>query len=713
MTKGKRIWLLSVGIWIALTVVLSGLAPGAKESTQANKDGGLPADAESIIAERQLEKHFPQDGGLPLFAVFHKEEGMTEEEVLAFAEALESLEADSNFDKVEVIPLSKLKPEQRASFLSEDTKTFFVPITLPKGLEGKSLHELVVSIKENINKKVDGQAEVSWTGPAAIASDATELFSQADVVLLLSTVGLILVLLLVIYRSPLLTLIPLVGAAIVYAVVDRIIGLSASAGWFAAESQALSIMTILLFAVVTDYSLLIFSRYREELKHHESVDVAMKETMRHVKEPIFFSGSTIVLGLSTLFFALYEPYRNFAPVFVIAAVVMLIAGLTLLPALFALIGRKAFWPIIPKYGEETIEKKTIWGKVSKVVTKKPLLLMVPIMLLLLLGAWNVTNMEESFDLIESFPEDLSSRVGYEHLGNSFSQGSLAPGTLLFTSDNELGMDELKSVIEKIESKPGIDKVTVQSNPVTEDGKNARFSVTFTGNPYDAMAFDTVLELRTEGEQMLKDAGLADVKLFIAGESAKNADLRDINKRDTWLVMISMTILITVMLGIQTRSIIAPIYMMGSILLSYLATLGLSLFLFEQFLGLEAIGYRIPMYAFVFLVALGVDYSIMLIARIREEMKLMPFEDAVRRGLERTGGVISSAGLVLAATFLVLTTMPIYELKLFGFIMALGILIDTFVVRPLLIPAILILLGKWSFWPKKDEKDEMKKKRHSA
>ena len=189
-------------------------------------------------------------------------------------------------------------------------------------------------------------------------------------------------------------------------------------------------------------------------------------------------------------------------------------------------------------------------------------------------------------------------------------------------------------------------------------------------------------------------------MFVAGESAKNADIRDINKRDTVVIMSIMTVLIAIMLGLQTRSIVAPIYMMGTILLSYAATLGLSLFLFDIFLGLESINYRIPLYTFVFLIALGVDYSIMLIARIREEMKSMPFEDAVRRGVDRTGGVISSAGLILAATFLVLATMPIYELKLFGFIMALGIIIDTFVVRPLLIPAILILLGKWSFWPKK-------------
>ena len=379
---------------------------------------------------------------------------------------------------------------------------------------------------------------------------------------------------------------------------------------------------------------------------------------------------------------------------------MLIAGLTLLPALFALIGRKAFWPVIPKFGDVQEDRQSIWGKVANKVTKRPVMYLVPILLLLLIGTWNVTNMKESYDLIESFPEDLSSRVGYERLSESFSEGSLAPSTLLFVSDQELGMEETRLAIEKLENLPGINSISAQGNPASEDGKSAKFSITFEGNPYDKEALDAVKELRVKSESILKESGLTGTELFVAGESAKNADIRDINKRDTVVIMSIMTVLIAIMLGLQTRSIVAPIYMMGTILLSYAATLGLSLFLFDIFLGLDSINYRIPLYTFVFLIALGVDYSIMLIARIREEMKSMPFEEAVRRGVDRTGGVISSAGLILAATFLVLATMPIYELKLFGFIMALGIIIDTFVVRPLLIPAILILLGKWSFWPKK-------------
>ena len=700
MKSGKRIWWISVSVWILLAVLLSALAPMGNENVIANKDAGLPADAPSIVAAYELEEHFPNDKGIPLFGVFHKDGELSDEDIIGFAQAIESLKEDKAYEEVDVIPLSQLQPEQRASFLSENKETFFIPLTLPQNLEGKDMNKLVQSIKETVGVQIEDTVEVSWTGPAGIASDAVELFSQADIVLLLSTVGLILVLLLVIYRSPLLTLIPLVGAGIVYAVVDRVVGFTTAQGWFGVDSQALSIMTILLFAVITDYSLLIFSRYREELKVHEDGSVAMRETMRHVKEPIFFSGSTILLGVATLFFALYEPYRNFAPVFAIAAGAMLIAGLTLLPALFAVIGRKAFWPVIPKYGDKTIERKSIWGKVAAVVTKNPWLFMVPILLLLVLGAWNMTNMKESYDLIASFPEDLSSREGYDRLGEDFSKGSLAPGTLLFVTESELGMEEMRAVIDRIEEDPAIASVTTQGNPMSEDGKAAKFTITFEGNPYDEEAFDAVLKLRENGDKILKDANLIDTTMYISGETAVNADIRDVNDRDTWIVMVLMTVLITIMLGFQTRSIIAPIYMIGSILLSFAATLGLSYYLFEVFLDLDGINYRIPLYAFVFLVALGVDYSIMLIARVREEMKVMPFDDAVRKGVERTGGVISSAGLILAATFLVLATMPIYELKLFGFIMALGILIDTFIVRPLLIPAVLVLLGKWSFWPKK-------------
>lgn len=698
--KQKGLWFAILGVWIILAGILSAVAPGAKEYNSANKNGGLPEDALSVIADEKVKEYFPDSDGFPLFAVFHDEEGLNDEDMSQIAEGIEAIEWDETYGEISSIPLTSLPPQVRAAFLSPDETTFFIPINLPNGLESSEISDVVKGIKAGLSRDLTEKYDVSWTGPAGIAADAVELFSKADVVLLLMTVSLILVLLLVIYRSPLLAFIPLVGAGILYVVVDKLIGLFASFGWFVTESQALSIMLILLFAVVTDYSLLVFSRFREELRKTEDVNGAMREAIRRVAEPIMFSGSTILLGVLTLFLAIYEPYRNFAPVFAIAVIVMLAGGLTLLPALFAIAGRKSFWPMIPKVGQEEKKKSSFWEKVSQLVTKRPLTVSLPLIILLALSCLAMFNIKFSFNLLDSYPEDLSSKVGYEQLSKTFSEGEVAPSTLLIESEEMIEMETLQSLIGVLEDQEEVSSVTIQGNPfASEEQKVAKLSMTFEGNPYERDAFDAVVTLRKDGDQLLKESGIESGNMYIAGETAKNADIRDINVQDMWKVMSIMTVLIAVMLGVQTRSIVAPFYMIFSLLLSFGASMGITQ-LFFSVLGAEEMSYRIPLYTYVFLVALGVDYTIMLIARIREELHVNPLNIAVALGVAKTGNVISSAGLILAATFAVLITQPVMELKVFGFAMAIGIIIDTFIVRPLIIPGIIVMLGKWSLWPKK-------------
>lgn len=690
--RGKRKYWATLLIWVIAAAVLSAVAPGAKEFFVPNQNSGLPADEMSIVATEKVNEYFPSEQeGVPAIVVAENEDGLTDAQITGFAEAIDGLEKD--FEEVSSVPAQALLGE-RDAFLSDDGTVFFAPVNVP-GLEGSELKALLDEMKETVAADAGDGMDIYWTGPAGITADAVELFSRADVVLLLSTVAIILVLLLIIYRSALLALIPLAGASIVYAVVDRVVGLGADAGWYVTESQSNSIMLVLLFAVVTDYSLLVFSRFREELRTHKDSAEAMDAAVRGVREPIFFSGSTIFLGVLTLFFTLYESYRNFAPVFAIAAAVMLIAGLTLIPALFAIAGRRAFWPKIPAYGEQAREKKTIWARVAEKVTGRPVAFLVPVIALLVLASINTVTYKESFDLIKSFPEDLSSREGFEVLGSAFGEGELAPGTVLVVSDEKITHQEAGALAERIGEEPGIAGTSFQGIPVSEDGHAARVTITFADNPYSGKALDAVNRLREHGKEIADDAGIDAAEFHLAGQSAIHADLRDINNRDTLFVMVSVALLITVMLAFQTRSLIAPLYLIGTLLLSYAAALGLSIFLFKLLFGLDEISYRIPLYTFVFLIALGVDYSIMLIARIREEKSHHELHEAVKLGLEKTGGVISSAGLILAATFFVLATMPIYELKLFGIMMALGILLDTFVIRPLLIPSIILLLGKRS------------------
>lgn len=724
----KGAWI-TLAIWLILVGVLSGIAQPAKEYAVNVNGSGLPAEAQSVIANEKLEKYFSQDQGTPALIVFYNENGIKEKEMETIGKISEKINGDNQLEYLKsIMPFSSLPMPVKQSLLSEDGTTLLLPALLEDEMEMKDIQNSIKRLKEIIHANLSDGLTVHITGPAGIAADTLELFSKADIVLLLSTVGLILVLLILIYRSPLLAILPLLAAGLVYQVVDRVLGLLGKSG-LVIESQSLSIMSILLFAALTDYALFVFGRYKEELRKHESKHTAMKNAMAGVGEPIAFSASTVLAAMLVLFVALYKPYQNFAPIFSITMFFLMAAGLTLLPALFTLFGRKAFWPAIPKTEKKEDFSKGLWWKLSGFVSRRYILLGIVVIALLAAGAYQMKNIEYSFNLIKSFPEDMESRQGYEILEKKYNPGDLAATSVLLSSEKDpLTMDQLKKVREVLLKQPGVQDVTPTPEMMdavaqgmamghagdflANEGKLAKLELTFKDNPYNLTSIENLENLRNNTAKLLKDSGLneSNYSFDFAGETAKQADVRQVNDRDTWLVVALVTVLITLLLLWQTRSIIAPIYMIGTIILSYCAALGIGTFFFQQVFGIDAMSYRIPLYTFVFLVALGVDYSIILVSRIQEEMTLHSIKEGVKRGLAQTGGVISSAGLILAATFSVLITQPIMELFMFGFIVAIGILLDTFLVRTVLVPALFYLLGRWSFWPnKKFVKQEVEQK----
>ncbi|GIP41420.1 membrane protein [Paenibacillus sp. J31TS4] len=704
--KGAKLVLV---LWILAAVLLGGLAPSASEYATSVNATGLPADAQSLIADKKLEEYFPKDQGVPALLVFHKESPFTDadwQRVDAVSERIEGAQLDA---VKEAMPLHKLPPAAKTSMLSESKTTLILPVSLKDNLERKVINQTVKDLNvlaENELKDAGG-LQLSITGPAGIVADLSNIFASADVVLLLATIGLIFVLLILIYRSPLLAFVPLIGAALVYEVVNKTIGIAGSLG-MGIESQSVSIMSILLFAALTDYSLFIVSRFKEELKKEEDKYTAIKRCMQEVTEPILYSGGTVLAAMLVLFTALYEPYRNFAPVFSIAMALILLGGLTLLPALYALVGRRAFWPSVPKAEPTAAGKPGFWGMLGEAVVKRPvrsgLLVLIPLAAL----ALNTLNIEYSFNLIKSFPEDIQSRQGYEALEKAFSPGELAPTTVLVENDAEIKTDQAQRLREKLLGMDGVDQVLPdpaapqrpgqQESWLSEDKKTAKLELRFAGSPYDQETIGQLEAIRKQAGPWLEELGLSDAKLHFAGETAKQVDTRDVNNRDTLVVVAAITALITLLLALQTRSAVAPLYMMATIILSYFTAMGAGYLFFDKLFGYTEISYRIPLYTFIFLVALGVDYNIMLISRIKEEARTYPIREAISRGLTMTGGVISSAGLILAATFAVLTTQPIMELFIFGFTVAVGVLIDTFLIRTILVPAIMVKLGRYSLWP---------------
>ncbi|HAQ07143.1 MAG TPA: MMPL domain-containing protein [Bacillus bacterium] len=680
--SSKRGMWITLGVWLVVTLLLAVFAPSAKDYETSSIDS-IPADAKSVIAQEKVDQYFENNDGIPAILVFQ-----SKHETVELSQLEPIIEEISKVEGIkEIVPLTKMPPQASVNFFSEDQSTVILPLIFEASLVAKELRTAQEQINEIADKSTD--LTLNITGPAGIAVDSLNLFSRADIVLLLSTVGLILILLIIIYRSPLLALIPLLAAAFVYEVVNQTLGIMGKAGLLL-NNQTLSIMTILLFAAVIDYSLFVFSRYREELKHFESKHDAMKEAMRHTGMPVFFSGGTVLAAMLVLFFAEFGEYRNFAPIFATAMLIIMVASITLVPALFALFGRKSFWPKIPKVGGDTVKSQSIWSRTGQFVVNRPVLSAAAIGLILLASALNMFNLNYEFDTMKSFPEDMPSRLGYEIVEEKFEKGDLAPTTVLFEGKEPITGEQQAKLLNKLTEQPRVE--SVRPNGSTEDQKVIQFNLTFKESPYAVKTMDALENLRDKSDELLASTNLVG-DLHFAGETAKKVDDRATNNRDLVVIVLLESILIFAMLVVMTRSFKMPIYMMGTILVSFLAAVGLGMFLSSLFFDIDTISNRVPLYSFVFLVALGIDYNIILISRFMEERKKFPVKKAVEIAVASTGGVISSAGIILAATFAVLMTQPIQLLFVFGFIVAVGILLDTFLIRGILLPALIVLLEK--------------------
>ena len=678
VTTRKGMWL-TLSVWLLAAILLSVFAPNPKDY-QVPTINSLPEDQQSVLAENKVDEYFEDDDGLLALLVFESDENVNQERLSSIVELIR----DENIEGFKgIIPLDQLPSQATEEFLSDDGTTAFIPMTYQASLETDEIKVANQQVYDIVEQESD--LSLAITGPAGIAVDSLDLFSRADLVLIFSTVGIILVLLVVIYRSPLLALIPLLAAGFVYQVVNPLLGILGKSG-ADLSTQTISIMSILLFAAVIDYSLFVFSRYREELKEHASKFDAMKRAMRQTGMPVFFSGGTVLAAMLVLFFAQSGDYRNFAPTFATAMAVIMVASITLVPALFTLFGRRAFWPKIPKVGQDKIRSNSFWSKVGGFVVKRPIGSVALVAIFLFISALNMFNLEYEFNTLHSFPEDMPSRAGYEVLESNFDPGQLAPTTVLYEGDEALTEEEQKTLIEELEQQPLVNQVRLDG--MAENGEVLNFSLTYSENPYNTVTIDALEKTIDQSGEILSNAGL-EGELYFAGETARIVDDRQVNNRDVILIVTLETILIFGMLVVLTRSVKMPIYMMGTILVSFFAALGLGMFLTDLFFDIDTISNRVPLYAFVFLVALGIDYNIMLVSRFQEERKKHPVKKAVELAVANTGGVISSAGLILAATFAVLMTQPIQLLFVFGFIVAVGILMDTFIIRGILLPGLIV------------------------
>lgn len=709
MVASKKGRFLALGCWVLLVLVLSFAWPQIN-SIESETGKNLPDTEMSEQAAAIIAEQFPNDAGTPLLLVWHRESGLTPADFGAIQKVYAELNSNPLEHQTLVPPYDKMPPQALSASASDNGSTIVTPVFFEKDVATDVLQESLDTLSKTMdsnNVQLDQDLSsdalhVRYSGPVGIATDAVSLFSQADVKLMIATVLLVLVLLILIYRSPLLAIIPLIVVGLAYGVISPTLGFFAEQGWIDKDSQAVSIMTVLLFGAGTDYCLFLISKYREILLDVEDKATAMKLAVKESGGAIMMSALTVVIGLATLSLAHYGSFQRFAVPFSFGVLVMGIAALVVLPAILVIIGRVAFFPFTPRTEEMAKAKgkkqhkpsHKVSHKIGHFVTHKPWIVIAVTVLLLGGLAAFVPRIQYTFDLLSSFPEDMPSREGFTLIEENFSPGELAPVQLVIDTQ---GSDvNLQQQLTKI---PYIDNVSdVQIG--TKNNSIQLYELSLNANPYAQESLEHIPELKAEVVKLLKDSGIkdADSHVWLGGETASQYDTKQITERDESVIMPTMIALIALLLFVYLRSVTATVYLLATVIISYFGALGAGWLILHHVMGAEAISGSIPLYAFVFLVALGEDYNIFMISEIWKKRKTKDHLTAVEEGVVHTGSVITSAGLILAGTFAVLATLPIQVLVQFGVVTAIGILLDTFIVRPLLVPAITTVLGKYAFWP---------------
>ncbi len=715
----KRSRWVTLILWILIVAVLSMTLP---QINSIENFGGsdLPEEVMSEQANAIMEEQFSSDSGIPLLIVWYKEAGLEIEDLQSIQAIYKDLAENPLNGQSALPPFGDLPTEALLGSVSENGTSIVTPVffdeTVNTEIIKENLEEISVITEEQfgVNPYETNLEEdvlhARFSGPAGISVDATNLFEQADVKLMITTVVLILVLLVVIYRSVLLAITPIIVVVIAYGAISPLLGWFAGNGWIDKDAQAVSIMLVLLFGAGTDYCLFLIMRFREKLLDVENKFDALSLAMKESGGAIMMSALTVFIGLATLGLADYGAFQRFAVPFSFAILVMGIAALTVLPAILAILGRAAFWPFVPRTDEmvRKIAKEKnkpykapkprhpVMTKVGEFVTNKPWLVIIVTGVILGGLALTSTQIKYNYDLLSSFPEDMDSREGFTIIAENFSPGELAPVKIIVDTKGE---DLL--LTEQIAALPYIDVVKEPTLGATDETIQL-YEADLNVNPYSIEAMDLIPDLKADMKTILEGAGVdgADEGFWIGGETSAQVDTKNVQERDESVIQPVMIAIIAILLLIYLRSVPATIYLVGTVLVSFFAALGLGWLVLTTFFGDQSISSAIPLYSFVFLIALGEDYNIFMISEVWANRKTQNLKDAVKNGVAQTGSVITSAGLILAGTFAVLATLPIQLLVQFGLITAIGVLIDTFIVRPLLVPAITVVLGRYAFWPGK-------------
>ncbi|XVU20954.1 MMPL family transporter [Actinoplanes sp. CA-054009] len=667
---GRRSKWIVLALWIVILVLTAPLA-GKLGSVEKNDNSAwLPGGAEStqVIEESRA---FQPDDIAPAIVIYERPSGITPAD-------LSKAQADAG----EMKSVPGVTGEIIGPIPSEDKQA--IQLIVPVKIDDDGW-EALPDIASQIRQIAEGGATVYLAGPVASAADSADAFAGIDGTLLYTTLIVVAIILLITYRSPVLWLFPIISAGVALMVAQAVIYLLAKYADLVVNAQSAGILTVLVFGASTDYALLLVARYREELRRHEDRHEAMQLALHRAGPAIIASAATVAIGMSILALAELNSTSGLGPVAAIGVVVGLAAMVTLLPAMLVICGRWLFWPVKPKFGTPEPTATGFWARIGNRMARRPRA--VWIVTALALGAMalgllqlNATGLTSA----EQFTSDKPSVAAEEVLAAHFPAGGGQPVTVIA---NAAQASQVKTAFE------GVDGIVEVADPVIKDGK-ALIDGTLESAPDSEEAQRTVERTR----DAVHAVPGADAK--VGGTSAALLDINNANKHDNRLIIPLVLLVVLIILGVLLRAIVAPLILIATVVLSFAAALGVSVLVFRHILGFPAEDTSFPLFVFVFLVALGIDYNIFLMTRVREEAQQHGTRKGALIGLAATGGVITSAGIVLAGTFAALASLPLVAFVEIGFAVAFGVLLDTLIVRSVLVTALNLDVGRHMWWPSK-------------
>jgi RND superfamily putative drug exporter len=664
-------WLV-LGFWLVVVVVAFPLAGKLTGAEKNDAKAWLPANAESTKV-LDVQSHFQSPNIYAGVVVYERRSGLT-----AADRAKAAADARRFTHVRRIIPSRVVGP-----IPSADGRAMQTVIQANLGSKGWDRAADVARSVRAIARSGANGPTVHLTGPLGNAADNSKVFSGIDSTLLFAAVAVVILILLITYRSPVLWLLPVICSGVSLITAQAVIYLLAAHGGLTVNGQSAGILDVLVFGASTDYALLIVARYREELRRHDRRNLAMAEALRRAGPAVLASATTVIIALLTLLAADLQSTKDLGPILAIGVTVGLLAMLTLLPALLVSFPRGVFWPYRPSYGSAEPTHRGFWARIGWSIAPHARIVWITTAVVLGVLAIGLTGLKaHGLTNAQSFRGQPDSVKGEKVLDRHFPAGVGQPVIVVGKAS------AAARVRPAFAATSGIGAVTP---PVTRAGY-VYLQGTLTSPPDSQAAYSTIDRTRSAVHALPG----ADAK--VGGTTAINLDVNRASAHDRDIIIPLILVVVLVTLAVLLRALVAPLILTATVVLSFAAALGVSAFFFNHVFGFGAADTAFPLFVFVFLVALGIDYNIFLMTRVREETIRRDARHGAIVGLGATGGVITSAGFVLAGTFAVLATIPSTFLTELGFAVAFGILLDTIVVRSVLVTALNLDLGRWMWWP---------------